>query len=189
MNKQLFRFLFCASLLWIVCFPILTAEAKGSPARVIITGAGMETPLEITDPAILQDFGIYGFEVVSQRLEASANPGEGYQITRFILDKGKYLEWDRLVYYPQPSGQTGLVFYEGMRQPAMSSEFDGYWYAVSPEGEKAMRRVLFEVQKKCPQTSGTEHGSRMLILSGLAAGAPVAFSAVVVIRRRALARV
>ena len=65
MNNQLFRFLFCASLLWIVCFPILTAEAKGSPARVIITGAGMETPLEITDTAILQDFGIYGFEVVS----------------------------------------------------------------------------------------------------------------------------
>lgn len=142
MAKVFIRTIAVTALIGALLFQVRIAEAKGPPEKVIITGPGLMTPIEITEASQLQVFSIYGFENIDRRIPEPKDPGQGYVITRYVKDGANLIEWDRLVYYPQPTGKPGYVFYEGLRQPGMSSEFDGYWYPASQTGDAAMRRIL-----------------------------------------------
>jgi hypothetical protein len=124
-------------------------SAKGGPSKVTISGPGLVDVVEVTDPKLLQAFEFYRFENISRRIEAPADPGEGYVITRYVRDgrypqdEAKLIAWDRAIYYPGSAGEVGVVFLEGLIGPN-SNEFDGYWYRATGVGDTAMQQILAE---------------------------------------------
>jgi hypothetical protein len=117
------------------------ALAKGPPSKVTITGPGVVKEVEIDDPETLEAFSFFQFEDVNQKIEAPEKPGEGYTVTRFILDRDKLIPWDRAIYYPSQNGAAGVVFFEGLIGPN-STEFDGFWYQASSQGDAAMQQII-----------------------------------------------
>jgi hypothetical protein len=109
-----------------------SAFAKGPPDKVIVQGPGLSGEVEITDPRRLQAFGFFQFEDISQRVDPPSDPGPGYVITRYVRDPARgWIAWNRLIYYPPRGGRPGVVWAEGL---SVTTNYDGFWYAVSAEG-------------------------------------------------------
>jgi hypothetical protein len=126
----------------VLLFSAPVAFAKGPPSRVMITGPGLAEPLVIDDPAVLDAFSLFQFEDVEHRIDAPADPGAGYTVTRYILQPGGvYQPWDVVIYYPDAQGGSGAAYLEGLIGGS-STQFDGYWYAVSRAGEQAMQSLI-----------------------------------------------
>jgi hypothetical protein len=119
-----------------------SAFAKGPPDKVIVQGPGLSGEVEITDPRRLQAFGFFQFEDISQRVDPPSDPGPGYVITRYVRDPARgWIAWNRLIYYPPRGGRPGVVWAEGL---SVTTNYDGFWYAVSAEGERVMEEILHE---------------------------------------------
>lgn len=145
--------------------PLSVGWAKGPPSKVVITGPGLADPVEIESPDMLKAFSLFQFEMTDQPAEAPSDPGPGYTITRLMLAEGEYREWDRLVYFPNEKGSGGVVFYVGLVDEDMSTEFDGGWYLVSPEGDEAMREILS--QEGVLAESDPTRGQAVMLLGGV----------------------
>ena len=52
----------------------------------------------------------------------------------------QYFPFDQVVYFPDPEGGRGSIFYGGIVNG--SSEYDGKWFRASQEGEAALRAAL-----------------------------------------------
>ncbi len=113
----------------------VNAFAKGSYSFITITGSNLKEAVRVTDPALTTDF--FAFADFSQdRTKAPANPGSGYEVTRYYKDALQETAFDRLHYYPY----TGFVYYDGIVNG--SSEYDGKWYIARPEMKGAFEKVL-----------------------------------------------
>ena len=124
--------------------PLGNILAKGPPDTVVITGPGLTSPIVITNPSLLRGFGFYSFEDVNRRIAEPKDPGPGYVITRYLEQGSDLTARDRAIYHLRPSGEPGLVFYEGLIDENMWSEFDGYWYHASEAGDATIRSILNE---------------------------------------------
>ncbi len=134
------RQLWVVTILAVFLVPVRSVFAKGPPDKAVLQGPGLKAPVEITDPATLAAFAFFQFEEVetNHRLGVPApKVGEGFEMTRYTGGR----PWDVLHYYPDPSGQGGYIFLDGLIGPS-STEFDGKWYPASPQGDAAIRRVL-----------------------------------------------
>lgn len=133
----------------------MTAFAKGGFTFIGITGPNLKAELRVDDPALTTDF--FAFANFSEdKIKAPADPGEGYEITRYYVDGKREIIFDRLHYYPE----TGLVFYDGIENG--ESEYDGAWYTANPGIQTAFEAVLADrtaavapVEKKQPVTSAS----------------------------------
>ena len=125
-------------------------QAKGPPSKVTITGPGLVEEVEITDPDQLMAFSFFQFENIGRKIEPPATTGEGYVVTRHVQDGTKLTPWDRVIYYPGSNGELGIVFLEGLIGES-SSEFDGYWYWASRDGDMAMQKILTEYVAVTPE--------------------------------------
>ncbi len=115
------------------------ALAKGTFAKLVMSGGRLTSDVEITDPALLGFMSLSDFS--SARTQKPGAVGDGYFVTRFEQNStGAFIAWDRLRYYPNSSGSGGYIFYEGLINGA--SEFDQQWYLVTPEADVALRQVL-----------------------------------------------
>ncbi len=115
------------------------AMAKGTFAKLVISGGRLTSGIEVTDPALLGFMSLSDFSRAKTQRPDSV--GDGYIVTRFEQDNaGVFIAWDRLRYYPNSSGSGGSIFYEGLINGA--SEYDQQWYLASPEADAAMRQVL-----------------------------------------------
>lgn len=113
----------------------ITAFAKGGFSFISITGGKLKEELRVSDPALTTDF--FAFADFSQdKTKAPANPGAGYEITRYYVDGKREIIFDRLHYYPE----TGFVFYDGIENG--ESEYDGEWYTARPEIKTVFESVL-----------------------------------------------
>lgn len=113
----------------------IIASAKGGFSFIDITGGNLKASLRVTDPDLTTDF--FAFADFSQRkTKVPANPGTGYEITRYYVDGTDETPFDRLHYYPE----TGFVYYDGMMNG--SSEYDGNWYLANPEIKAAFEGAL-----------------------------------------------
>jgi hypothetical protein len=140
--KSIFRSVsFLIFMVFLLALSVEIALAKGPPDRVTIEGPRLDTPIEISDVNVLMAFSFFQFEDVNKQIEEPSGPAEGYLITRYIEEAGEMIPWDRLVYYPEWSGDGGIVFVEGLIGPN-STEFDGSWYRASTAGDAAMRQIL-----------------------------------------------
>lgn len=163
--------------------------AKGAPSKVTISGPGLPGEVEITDPKLLQAFSFFQFENIEQRIETPSEPGEGYVVTRYVENGAKLIPWDRAIYYPRRTDELGVVFLEGLIGPS-SSQFDGYWYRASQEGDTAMRQILAEHLATPVQATSWPTLSQIIPMAIFAFGlmALVALMGVAVRARRALTR-
>jgi hypothetical protein len=142
MRKTVLRVLRFALVLLALVMPAGGVLAKGPPAKAIIEGPGLQEPVEVTDLRLLQGLSIFGFEDINRPIEEPANLEKGYTVTRYSQDGSKLMAWDRAIYYPGAPGEPGVVFYEGLVDPNMWSEFDGRWYAVTEAGEVTIQEIL-----------------------------------------------
>jgi len=100
--------------------------AKGGFSFITVAGAGLKESVRITDAALTEGFFTFA-NFYEDRVDAPANPGEGYEITRYYLDGKREIAFDRLHYYPV----TGFVFYDGIVNG--ESEYDSEWYTSNPK--------------------------------------------------------
>jgi len=126
-----------AFLLTLIILLIPTAAlAKGPFTYITIKGFGVSEDLSSTNAALLDFFAFADFSKGS--VNAPANPGDGYEITRsFVDENNKVQDFDRLHYHPD----TGYVYYDGLIGDA-SSEYDGKWYIANAEIEAPFRSAL-----------------------------------------------
>ena len=112
-----------------------TAFAKGGFSFITIMGPNLQEEIRSDDPALTE--GFFAFADFSQdKTEAPANPGLGYEITRYYVDGKREIAFDRLHYYPE----TGFVYYDGIVNG--SSEYDGEWYTAKPEIKTAFESTI-----------------------------------------------
>jgi hypothetical protein len=115
--------------------PSITASAKGSFSFITIART---SPIEIvrtTDPALTDSFFAFA-DFSRDEVEAPANPGVGYEVTRYFVDRGREIAFDHLHYYPR----TGFVYYDGIVNGW--SDYDRKWYTATPEVREAFEKVL-----------------------------------------------
>jgi len=123
------------SLLALLLLPAQSALAGGcclvatikslDTGRVFVSNRG-----QVTDGYDFTSFRAFtDFQVITT---APARSGPAYEVDRD--------GWDHLLYYPGVAGAPGAVYYEGLYNG--SSEYDHHWYAVPPEQDAALRRVL-----------------------------------------------
>jgi hypothetical protein len=140
-----------------------TVSAKGPPEKVSIIGPGIESEIEVTDPDVLMTFSFYGFNNMARRTSSPKVYGEGYAITRYIKSGDDLRPWDRVTYYPNLSGESGLVFFDGLLQLGMSTEGQGYWYRATEMGDKVMGEILAEVDRKITLSLEETPGAELIV--------------------------
>ncbi len=124
-----------------------TAVAKGGFDFITITGPNLKESVRVTDIALTEDFFTFA-NFYEDRTKPPANPGEGYEITRYYVDGKRDIVFDRLHYYPE----TGFVFYDGIENG--ESEYDGGWYTANSDIRPLFESALFiPAEKKQPLAS------------------------------------
>lgn len=113
----------------------ITVLAKGGFSFVTITSPNLKDEVRATDPALTVDFFAFA-DFYRNKVEAPANPGKAYEVTRYYVYKTREYAFDRLHYYPD----TGFVYYDGIRNG--SSEYDGKWYTAQPGIEKTFKKAI-----------------------------------------------
>jgi len=119
--------------LMLALFTFMTVLAKGSFAFISITGPDLKEPVRISDLALTEDFFTFA-DFYRDQVEAPANPGVGYEITRHYAERDPF---DKLHYYPD----AGYVYYDGIVNG--SSEYDGKWYTAKPDIKTIFESALF----------------------------------------------
>jgi hypothetical protein len=174
----------------------VTVFAKGSYAFITIDGPDLKEPIRSTDPALTSDFFTFA-EFYQNETEAPADPGAGYEVTRYYVDAGQEVKFDRLHYYPD----TGYVYYDGLVNG--SSEYDRKWYPAKPEVKDVFAAALSSaanpVTKSEPSVSQSQPvqssplidptlsatgDRRVLLVAGVAS--LIAITLLVYFRRRSL---
>jgi len=114
---------------------ITSALAKGGFDFITITGPDLREAIRITDAHWTENFFMFA-NFYEDKTEAPADPGKGYEITRYYIDGKREIAFDRLHYYPE----TGFIYYDGIVNG--SSEYDGKWYTAKPEVESVFETAL-----------------------------------------------
>ena len=128
--------------------------AKGQFSFIAVTGGSLTDEVRITDPTLTQDFFAFA-DLYRDKAEAPADPGVGYEITRYYVNGHTETAFDRLHYYPE----TGYVYYDGI--VGGSSEYDGKWYTAKPDMQKTFETAL-NTQIRL-MSLGTQEGSSMMV--------------------------
>lgn len=113
----------------------VTVFAKGGFSFIAITGPGLKEEVRATHTGLTEDFFAFA-DFYRDKVEAPANPGQGYEIRRYYVDGNSEIAFDQLHYYPE----TGYVFYDGIVNG--DSEYDGEWYAANPIVKPLFESVL-----------------------------------------------
>ena len=115
----------------------ITVFAKGGFSFITVTGKDLKDAVRLTDPALTEDFFAFA-DFFQDKAKEPANPGAGYEITRYYIDGKRDVAFDRLHYYPG----TSFVYYDGIVNG--SSEYDGEWYTAKPEIKTVFENVLLK---------------------------------------------
>jgi len=131
--------------------------AKGTFAKITVSGDGLASEVEVTDPALL---GFGSLMAIPNALDPAPQvTGEGYLITRYEQDSNsKYIAWDSLRYYPNVANGHGYVFYIGLING--SSEYDGHWFYAVSDGEVAFQKIV------SAQRASSSESTKILLLFG-----------------------
>lgn len=164
----------------------IAAYAKGQYSFITIQGPGMKDPVRVTDPALTTDFFAFA-DMPRGAVEAPANPGAAYEITRYYVDNNREVAFDQLHYYPD----TGYVYYDGLGFNGSGgwSEYDRKWYAAKPGIEVALKNALTKAVQAEPvaaiadqsagtaqsQTNATQSVAPLILTAGLAVILVLAF--------------
>src|SRR5215211_2373565 len=124
----------------------ISVSAKGGFAFITITGTDLDKTIRAADAELTHDFFAFA-DFYRNKSNAPADPGVGYEITRYYIDNNREVAFDKLHYYPD----TGLVFYDGIVNGA--SEYDGKWYTAKTEIKAAFESALTGTTLAVPSSS------------------------------------
>ncbi len=124
----------------------ISATAKGGFAFITITGANLKETVRAADEELTHEFFAFA-DFYRNKTETPADPGPGYEITRYYIDNNREVAFDKLHYYPD----AGLVFYDGMVNG--SSEYDGKWYTAKTEIKTAFESALMGTTIAAPSSN------------------------------------
>jgi hypothetical protein len=127
-------------LVFIFLFGVSGALAKGPIDMVTIVGPDWYGEIEVTQPDALEHLDIAAFVNFNAVVEAPSALEQGYLLTRYMHVDGEYQAFDRVLYFSNPRGGLGYVYYLGMVDAHGS--YDGKWYRVSEKGEETLWDVL-----------------------------------------------
>jgi hypothetical protein len=113
----------------------MTVFAKGGFSFITITGADLKDVVRVTDKSLTISFFAFA-NFYEDRTDAPADPGVGYEITRYYIDGKREIAFDSLHYYPE----AGFVFYDGIING--ESEYDDEWYTADPEIKTVFESAL-----------------------------------------------
>ena len=114
----------------------ITALAKGGFSFISITGPELKEPIRISDRVFTEGFFAFA-DFYRDGTEAPADPGMGYEITRYYVVGSRESAFDKLHYYPE----TGFVYYDGIVNG--SSEYDKKWYTAKPDLKTIFENALY----------------------------------------------
>lgn len=114
----------------------VSALAKGGFDYIAVTGAKLKEEVRLTDSALTRDFFAFA-DFYRHKTEEPADPGTGYEITRYYVDGTRAVAFDQLHYYPE----TGFVYYDGIAGGGWS-EYDNQWYIAEPEMKSTFEEAL-----------------------------------------------
>ena len=87
----------------LVFLPSAYVLAKGNFDYLTISGPGVTSEINVTNPALTQDFFAFA-DFTKGEIPAPANPGQGYQVVRVHVEtidsKPTSAPFDQLHYYP-----------------------------------------------------------------------------------------
>jgi hypothetical protein len=166
---------------------VRAAGAKGAADKITIAGPGIEAPLEITDPDILDRFNPWGgqFFGTGGPLEYPPYVKNPY-LVRFYLEntKGEMELRYVLYYYANPSGGSGYLYLPGPGEPyystnaglIMRGSADGNWHKALPAWDRVIDDAVRESRAglgsrggvNTPFARGVLTGSGGMLLLGLA---------------------
>lgn len=141
------------------CITVRSVSAKGGYSFITISGADLPETIRTSETALTEDF--FGFaDFYRDRVEAPVDAGTGYEITRYYMDGGREIAFDRLHYYPA----TGFVYYDGIVNG--SSEYDRKWYAANPAMKSIFKNILAGVPTIQAQAIRSEQGAASKTVTG-----------------------
>jgi hypothetical protein len=149
--------------------PLERVGAKNPPDRIVIVGPDWFGEIEVTDPEALQALGPSVFEEFDRPAESMDSLQRGYLLTRGFVHDGVFHPWDRVIYFADPSGSRGLVYYLEIVDGFGPN--DGKWYYVSEQGEAAIQEIFSERGVRPPELVQTEVSN---VSDGLLIGAGLA---------------
>lgn len=130
-------------LLIVLLFAGLTpARAKG-PMPVRIEGPGLPAGgIELTEPADYEPLAMGALPDFFSAADPVPASWTGYAVQRFWVDEttGQAQIFDDLIYYPDPAGERGVVYYVGIHNGW--SEYDEHWFYASAAADARLRVVL-----------------------------------------------
>ena len=110
--------------------------AKGGYSFITIQGADLKEEVRLSDPVLTTDFFAFA-DFYLNKTNTPADPGVGYEVTRYYVNGGAESAFDKLHYYPD----TGFVYYDGLVNG--SSEYDGHWYIANPDMKNLFETALY----------------------------------------------
>jgi len=116
-------------------------RAAGWARYVTLTGPGLPEPIVVCGAAA-HPFSMTALMVMRSR---SSTPPASVDFPSVVA--GTHLvyvltrdNWDLVRYYPHPRGRRGALYYAGLLTG--TSAHDAHWFASTPAGERALRRLL-----------------------------------------------
>ncbi len=141
MNKVQ-RHSICCVLVVVVLLLSVTAVAAKELGAMSISGPGINGELKIDNAKEMMSLDRSGFFDLSLKIKAPEGLSNGYTIVRYLHMEEGLIAWDKLVYYPDPAGKQGYLYYEGPVDKAHEG-FGGIgWYQVRQGTEAVFRNVL-----------------------------------------------
>ena len=169
MKNLLFSMLFVALALLI---PGPSVAAKGPPSKVTITGPGLEAPIDLTDPAILEGFSPWDARFIDwQRgILTSAPPrAPSYDVFFYLQDDvGTFQMIYAVQYVPNAAGEQGYIYLPGPGERWYSMNIgtiiqnghDGKWHYAAPASEAIIQRLLSQKGGTPPAARSMAVGER-----------------------------
>ena len=156
MKKALFS-LSLAFLLASLCSP-QTALAKADTLKITISGGGLTSPVEITDPRVLALSNVWSGNFLDATRTPESKPPKGLlavEVSFFMKIAENDIRKNYVAfYYPNSPGEQGYIYLPSKGSPLwwldagsiMRTGRDGKWNYASPAWEALVKPVLIHAQ-------------------------------------------
>ena len=176
--KNMIRLSLCFLLLMLLT-PMPLALAKGASDKITITGPGLATSIEITDPETLGEFNPWDGQFLDKNRETVTRTPEAnvlFQVLYYSKDaNGQFRVFYAFKYSPLPSGMRGEIYLPQEKEAGygMNNETiarPSGWLYASPAWDSLMQRLLKDQQTSSPsiRTIGGSVLAIILIVSTVA---------------------
>jgi hypothetical protein len=156
MKKALFL-LPLAVLVAPLCSP-QAALGKADTFKITISGRGLKSPVEITDPRVLALSNAWSGQFLDWTRTPESEPPKGFlavEVSFFTKMAENDIRKNYVVfYYPNPSGKQGYIYLPAKGSPLfwldagsiIRTGRDGKWNYASPEWEALVKPVLIQAR-------------------------------------------